>query len=278
MPPSPTKSLSSDNSEISFSEIQNEIPKDCDSFKVYKDTVDYLKTQEALAFTEPQILAAALEINSGCDGADKRFKKIFELLLKSGVNIKKSFDLALDFSKLNDQKTENFVVLFRGLFLENTFDFDFYTAYRISLELSAGYPKEWEKIKKDFKLFLEYCQKASAEDLPIRICAEWTLNILKHEPLFKDGIYQTFNNLNNFLLKKEGPQLPVRDRLKLISKIISYGPKASDNFQQALNWFSSKKGAGLKPSKAHQLALEIAKNSIKPIEGNFIKDKIPKVQ
>ena len=278
-PPAPNQKTEA--ASISSKEINNTssvLPINCDSFKLYKDTVDYLKTQKELSFTEPQILKAALDINQGCDGADRRFKKVFELLLKSGVNIKKAYEIAVDFSKMNDQKTDSFTVLFRGLFLENNFDFDFLSAYRISLELSAAYPKDWEKLQKDFRAFLGYCQKSTVEELPIRVCAEWTLNLLKYEPLYQEGLYPTFNSLNSFLLKREGPQLPVRERLKLISEILSYGPKASPNFQQALNWLRSPQGAGLQPIKAHQLALQISKNSIKTNELPFESEKIPKPQ
>lgn len=264
-----------------FAEVKTEGPTvspppivTCDSFQVYKNTVDYIKTQKELPFTEPQILKAALEINKGCDGADKRFKKIFELLTKSGVSIRKAYELAVDFSKMNDQKTDNFSVLFKGLFLDNKFDVDFMTAYKVSLELSAGLPKEWEKVQKDFKAFLNYCASSRSEELPIRLCAQWTLALLKNEELYKDGIYPSFSTLNDFLLKRAGPQVPVKDRLNLITEIISYGPKAPANFQKALEWLSSHRGAGLQATKAHRLALDIAKNSLKLEEPLMSKEKI----
>lgn len=246
----------------------------CSSFEVYRETVYYLKKQPELPFTEPQILKAALEINKGCDGADRRFKKIFELLVKSGVSIKKCYELAVDFAKMNDQKTDNFAVLFRGLFLENKFDLDFMTAYKVSLELSAGLPKDWEKIQKDFRSFLDYCSSSKSEELPLRICAEWTLSLLKNEDLYSEGVYPSFIKLNDYLLQKKGPQVPVGDRLNLIREIIASGPKAPDNFKNALDWLSSPQGAGLPPQKAHLLALEIARNSMKKTEPLMSAEKI----
>lgn len=246
----------------------------CDSFEVYKSTVDYIKKQKELPFTEPHILKAALEINKGCNGADKRFQKIFELLVKSGVSIKKCYELAVEFAHMNDQKTDNFSVLFKGLFLENKFDLDFMTAYKVSLELSAALPKDWEKIQKDFRAFLDYCSSSKSEELPIRLCAEWTLSIMKNEHLYHEGIFPSFFKLNEYLLRRSGRQVPVKDRLNLISKIMSYGPKAPENFQKALEWLGSPRGAGLPPAKAHRMALEIAKNSLKLEEPTMSAEKI----
>lgn len=267
-------SLAAEKSETAAATQVAETVPTCESFQVFKSTVDYLKTQKELPFTEPQILKAALDINKGCDGADKRFKKIFELLSRSGVSIKKCYELAVEFSHMNDQKTDNFTILFKGLFLDNKFDLDFMTAYKVSLQLSAALPKDWEKVQKDFSSFLDYCATSKSEELPIKICAEWTLSLLKHQSLYKDGLYPSFTLLNDYLLKRAGPQVPVKDRLNLITEVISYGPKAPSNFQKALEWLGSSKGAGLQPAKAHRLALEIAKNSLKPPEPTMAAEKI----
>lgn len=246
----------------SYAQTQVAIPTPgCDSFEVYKNTVDYLKKQKELPFTEPQILKAALEINKGCNGADLRFQRVFELLSNSGVAIRQSYELAVDFAKMTNQKTDNFIVLFKGLFLENKFDLDFDTAYKTSLELSAALPKDWEKVRNDFKMFMSFCSGSKSEELPIRQCAEWTLSLLKFEDHFPAGIYLSFDNLYNFLITRKGPQLPVKDRLHLVRELLAYGPKAPENFKRSLEWLGSKKGPGLSPTKAHTLALEIAKNS-----------------
>lgn len=235
----------------------------CESFKVFKDAVDYIKAQKDLPFSEPNILKAALSISKGCNGADKRFKRTFELLTKSGVSIKKSFELAMDFAHMSEEKADNFAIFFTGLFLENKFDLDFMTAYKISLDLSSGLSQDWEKIRKDFRQFLNFCTGTKSDDIPIHLCAQWTMSMLKHEPLFKEGIYTPFSQLNGYLTQRSGQQIPIKDRLNLISEIISYGPQAPINFKRSLDWLGSSKGAKLPPGKAHRLALEIAKNSLK---------------
>lgn len=235
----------------------------CESFKVFKDSVDYLKNQKDLPFSEPIILKAALEISKGCNGADKRFKRIFELLLKSGVHIKKSYELAIDFAHMSEEKADNFAIFFKGLFLENKFDLDFMTAYKISLDLSSGLTRDWGKVQKDFRQFLNFCTSSKSDEIPMPLCAQWTMSMLKHEPLYKDGVYTPFSLLNEYLLQRSGPQVPVKDRLYLVAEIISYGPRAPVNFKRALEWLGSKKGAGLPSEKAHRLALEVAKNSLK---------------
>ena len=248
----------------------------CESFKVFKDAVDYLKTQKDLPFSEPNILKAALSISKGCNGADKRFKRIFELLSKSGVGIKTSFELAMNFAHMSEEKADNFAVFFKGLFLEKKFDLDFMTAYKISLDLSSGLSQDWQKIQRDFRQFLNFCASSKSADIPLHLCAQWTMSMLKHEPLFKEGIYIPFSLLNDYLAKKAGPQIPIKDRLNLLSEIISYGPRAPVNFKRALDWLGSSKGAGLPPEKAHRLALEIAKNSLKNPEPVISAEKTEK--
>lgn len=235
----------------------------CNSHEVFKSTYDYLKENKELPFNESQLLKASLEINKGCNGADKRFKRIFELLVKSGVSIRKCYELAVDFAQMTDQKADNFATLFKGLFLENKFDLDFETAYKASLQLSAALPKDWEKVRTDFRSFLNFCSDTKAEEVPLRICAEWTLSLLKHEDKFPLGIFASFKSLNSYLLSRRSVQLPVKDRLNLILEILAFGPKAPTNFQNSLDWLGSKKGPGLPPQRAHIVALEIAKNSLR---------------
>lgn len=248
-------------SDTSYS--QNPDLVGCNSSEVYKNTYNYLKKNKELPFNESQLLKAALEINKGCNGADKRFKRIFELLVKSGVSIRKCYELAVDFAQMKDQKADNFAMLFKGLFLENKFDLDFETAYKASLQLSAALPKDWEKVRTDFHAFLNYCADSKGEEVPLRTCAEWTLALLKHEDQYPLGIFASFKSLNSYLQGRRTVQLPVKDRLNLIREILAYGPKAPVNFQSSLDWLGSKAGPGLPPQKAHMLALEIAKNTLR---------------
>ncbi len=241
---------------------QDLAPTGCASSEVFKNSYSYLKKNKELPFNESQLLKAALDINKGCNGADKRFQRVFELLVKSGVSIRKCYELAVDFAQMTDQKTDNFVALFKGLFLENKFDMDFETAYKASLQLSAALPKDWMKVRTDFQAFLNFCDNTKSEEVPVRLCAEWTLSLLKHEDKFPLGIFPSFQTLNSYLTGRRSVQLPVKDRLNLIREILAYGPRAPENFQSSLDWLGSKSGPALPPQKAHVVALEIARNSL----------------
>ncbi|MNT49525.1 hypothetical protein D3C72_1863860 [compost metagenome] len=131
------------------------------------------------------------------------------------------------------------------------------------MQLSAALPQDWEKVRTDFRAFLNFCSDTKAEEVPLRTCAEWTLSLLKHEDQFPLGIFASFKSLNSYLLGRRSVQLPVKDRLILIREILAYGPKAPTNFQNSLDWLGSKRGPGLPPQKAHTLALEIAKNTLR---------------
>lgn len=235
--------------------------KTCQSHENFKAAFDYLKGRKDLPLNDNKILKAALSISEGCDGSAERFKKIFELLEKSGVDLKKSFELARDFAAMSDPQTDNFIILFKGLFLENKFDLDFQTAYRTALELSVFLPKDWLKVQKDFQSFLTFCDQQKNLPLPTQICARWTLQLLKFSDKFPSGIYSEFESFNSALVKLKGPQLPIQDRLNLTLKIFEYGEKAPPAFINSLKWSASKEAPPLSPEQAWRLALLVSQNA-----------------
>lgn len=235
--------------------------KVCKAHQNFKESFDYLKSRKDLPLNDTKILKAALSISKGCDGSATRFKKIFELLEKSGVDLKKSYELAMQFSSLSDAQTDNFVTLFKGLFLENRFDLDFNTSFKASLDLSAHMEKDWDKVRKDFNSFLKFCEESKKSELSIRTCAQWTLGLLKESNKFPDGVFASFEPLNSFLVNRKGLQLPIAERLQLTEEILKLGPSAPDSFKDSLLWLQSKDAPSLPPHQIWKLAFEISKNS-----------------
>lgn len=235
--------------------------KTCFAHENFREAHNYLKTKKDLPLSEVKLIKAALLISKGCNGSASRFKKIYELLDKSGFDQKRSFELARDFAHLSDAQTDNFAVIFKGLFLENAFDMDFETSYMAAMAMSAYLPKDWNKVKADFSSFLKFCGKNKVEILPIKDCANWTLGLLKTSDKFPEGVYSSFEKINNYLLNRKGVQLPIKGRMILVGEILKNGPTAPDAFIKTLNWVNSKDGPQLPPQQAWKLAYEVAKNS-----------------
>ena len=240
----------------------------CDASKNFQEAFHYLKSRGDLPFSDTQLIRASLQIAEGCDGAPQRFKQIYELLDKSGFDQRKSFELARKFAKLTDAQTKNFADFFKGFFLENKFDLDFESSYTVALELSAQLEKNWDAVRNDFNSFLKFCtdNKEEQDILPIRDCANWTLTTLKLNEIYPNGVYGSFQKINDYIKNRKGLQLPTKDRLQLISEVLRHGPKAADSFINTIDW-SLKKGApNVSPQQSWRLALEVSKLALVPAE------------
>lgn len=243
-------------------------PRTCDASRNFQEAFEYLKSRGDLPFSDTQLIRASLQIAEGCDGASQRFKQIYELLDKSGFDQRKSFELAKKFAKLNDAQTKNFADFFKGFFLENKFDLDFESSYNVALELSAQLEKNWDAVRNDFNSFLNFCtnHKENEDILPIRECANWTLTTLKLNEIYPQGVYSSFQRINNYLKDRKGLQLPIKDRLNLVSEVLRYGPKAADSFINTIEW-SLKKGApNVPPQQSWRLALEVSKLALAQVD------------
>src|SRR5687768_7752348 len=91
----------------------------CDAAGEFKKSIEMLKQEDGLNLNEGQMIKEALMISQGCDHASVRFKEIYSLLKKSGVDLKSSFSIALQFATKSDEQTRNFLEVFKKIYLEN---------------------------------------------------------------------------------------------------------------------------------------------------------------
>lgn len=237
----------------------------CKSAEEFESSVEYLRSEKDLGLNDKQVVTWSLVIARGCSGATGRFKKVFDLFTKSGVDMRKTVELASSFSKKTDEQTNAFAGLFKTFFLENYFDLDFMTAYELSVKLSEN-PAKSEFARKDFERLYKFCTGPDQLMLPFKACAKYSLNLLKHYDLYPEGIYPFFESAIHFLTMKSGPVLNVKEALEVTEEILAYGPLAPDTFKRSYSYSIDKKGLDTSSKQGMKIALELAKISLKEIE------------
>lgn len=242
------------------------VKKLCESFKEFKEAYEKILGDGELALSEEKAARLSLQISRGCNGSAQRFFKAYEMMKKTGVALVKAVDVGLDFAALDDERLKNFNEVFSKMYLESYFDFDFATAYKVSFELSRDYEGKAQDVREDFIKLVKFCTSNDKAALPLRQCAELALKIVAHTPKFPGGLYASFEKFYSFLRTDKRMGLSVIDSLNLVPKVFSYGPKAPENFQQAMEYALSSSKITIDHNNAMNLALRLAKQSL-PLEG-----------
>ena len=240
-------------------------PRLCDTADEFKNTYQFLIKQDDLGFNEPQAIKAALKVAKHCSGAYERFFQVFRVLQKSGVDMKKTFEVALEYSSFETERARNFNVLFQKLFLENYLDVDFATAYRISNDLSKDYKGDPAKLRDDFVKIVKYCTDEKQFSLSKGLCLDLAMRLTKYTELYPNGVYDEFRKFLSYVQTDKHLGFNLKEALSLCVRVLSKGPKAPRNFKQIIN-FALDKGEklNLPELQAFQLALIVSDYSFDP--------------
>jgi len=250
--------LSQSSSEKKQSEVRN-----CTSTQEFIDAFEFLKSETDLALSEPQAIQLALQISRGCTGAAKRFISVYNIMKKSGIILRTSYEKALVFSTLDDERTENFIKIFKETFLANYLDLDFLTAYQLSLALSQYLKDRIKVVRDDFGDLVKFCTETKSIGFPLRTCAEYAIKVLDSGLYYNEALFPHFKKVFEFLTQGSGVKLPLREGLEVTYEVIAQGPKASENFFKAFNYATSPK-MFLSHKQAIQLSVTLAKQSMMP--------------
>ncbi len=238
--------------------------KTCDSFESFQGSVQFLSKDKDLSLSDTQVVQIALQISKNCTGAAKRFETAYSMMKSSGVDLKKAIKIGVEFSAVSDAQVQNFVDVFKGVYLENYFNFDFPLAYNVANELSKK-AKEGsvEVIRKDFVSMLKFCMEKQNLNLPLNFCSTMALKLCDDSYLFpKTGAFPDFVTFFNFTRNEPSFGLSIKDALTLALEVLAYGPKSIPNFTKTFQYSTDKKGLNLNAKASLKLSLEIAKQSL----------------
>lgn len=242
----------------------------CTSAQDFQKIYEFLKTEKDLDLTDVRSLKISFEVLNGCTGSAERFIKIYSLLKKSGVSLKEAFKAGLDFSALTDERTENFVVIFKDSFLNEFLDFSFDLSYKLAFQLSKELPAGVQRVRSDFHRFVSFCMDSKKAGLPLAVCAKYSLKFVDLTQSQQVELYPNFEKLFLFFTDGKGLKLNISEALPLCFKILGYGPHATENFFETLK-YSQKMNISLRQSielsliVSQKTTIEAKTNAISPI-------------
>lgn len=250
--------------------LQN--PEYCASAKEFKDAHAFFLSESDFPLPEKTHLDLALKISKGCTGATNRFKKIYGLFKKTGVDLKKSIEAGVKFAHLSDDQANNFIEIFPQVYLKEFFDLDFWIALNVSMKLAEVTRGPIAQVKDDFTKLTRFCLSEKDLGLPIKNCAELALFLAEQSQYFPKGVSTPFIESYNYLRKDPRIQLPIGASLSLLKEVYTFGPLAPVNFKEALEYSLSSKGLNRHLRSSLSIALAISKNSNKNFPPPVIED------
>jgi len=234
----------------------------CNSSKEFQAAYENLKKQELLGFSERSIVHIAYEVSKGCGGANERFQKILEILLKSGVDKRKSVEIALHFAQKTSEQTEAFLLVFKGTFLESYMDLDFKSALATSLNLALNVKGNPHYAAQDFREVLDFCLSHKGSGLPYKTCAPYALELTKYSHLYENGgMKKSFQDLSKFFAEQKEIDYSLARSLKLAARVLKKGPKSVESFYEQFQYSVSDK-MRLPANAALELSVKVAENSL----------------
>lgn len=224
----------------------NEAPS-CTSAEDFQKIYEFLNAEKDLELTNVRSIKISFEVLNGCTGSADRFIKVYSLLKKSGVSLRESFKAGLDFSKLSDERTDNFIVIFKDSFLNEFLDFSFDLSYRLAFQLSKELPTGVKRVREDFHKFVSFCTDSKKMGYSLPVCAKYTLQLVDLTQKYQHELFTDFERLYQFFTDGKGLKLTISEAIPFCFSVLNNGPHAADNFFKTLK-YSQKMNLSLRQS------------------------------
>lgn len=239
-------------------------PDHCDPIREYREMINFFRIQKAeVNPSEAVARQLAGEVSKGCDGAAQRFVKTFLFLKKSGVDITRSLEYGIEFSRTDDETVENFFELFKRTYLGEYFDLDYTSALRISFDLSKLYKGNRTRAREDFLEISRFCLQKNGLNLPMTQCLELSVRLSRLSQYYPDGIKGDFFKLYRMLREDRRFGVSIQIALRIINEVLPYGPMAVSNFMRSYEYAIDPTGLASGGVEAVKFAIAMAKRSIK---------------
>lgn len=251
----------------------------CQASREFVTAISYFRDHKEYSLNDKQILTLAHEISNGCTGASERFIKISSLLVNSHLDSKSAIKTARNFINLSDEETNAFNDIFKKTYLKKYLDLDIRTSVRLSLDLSLSFQEHRQKVVKDFENVAMFCLEDKAFELTGPQCARLAYDVAISGQGFNEEMSAPFKSLFHFITQ-EGPRRSTAEALKIIRKLISYGPLVFVNYKDAYRFAVSESGLKLDDGQAMKLASMLASRSSqnKKSEMDVLNDKKDQAQ
>lgn len=208
----------------------------CHSTDEFVKMLKILRETKEFGYREDASRLIADQVSIGCDGSAERFKQILILLKSVGLSDRKSLAMALEFSQVTPDVQKNFLEIFSKAFLSEFFDYEFPKAMELALELSRDYRGDPKKAREDFLYLVKFCKDTKGLDLPLGVCADYSVAVARLSQFHEQGVAKPFQNVLQELRNQRDLSLNLKLALEVAYKILKHGPLAFDNFMSAFKF------------------------------------------
>ena len=191
----------------------------------------------------------------------ERFAQVLTLLKSVGLSDRKALEMALEFAAETPEAQKNFSEIFSKTFLGEFFDYEYPLAAKLAYELSRDYHGDPVQVREDFIDLVRFCKDGKNLDLPMKMCAEYTVKLVRLTAFHAQGIREPFKKLFKELRTKPEFALDVKKSLEIAYNVLKSGPRAPENFFTAYAFAVKKDGLDYNRQQALAFALRMADRS-----------------
>lgn len=236
----------------------------CSASKEYITTVNYLRDHKEYGLEDKQIREIADTVSSGCTDSALRFVKVMDLLTKASLPSELALSEAKRLALKSNAEGDNFVSIFRRIYLEKFFDLSANEALNLAKKLTFELERDHLRVMNDFNILSDFCLGRKGMDLSLSKCAEIIGNIVPKGEDNSNSIAKSFVDLIDFMtMDDKGPQMTLLKAVDEAAKVLEFGSRASDNYVLAYRFAISEKGLALPGAEASKFATNMASKSIK---------------
>jgi hypothetical protein len=243
---------------------EKKVKEECQSTKEFITTLNYLKNKKEYGIEEKKSIEISSFVASGCNGAANRFIQTMNFLTDAEVPTNLALVNAKNVALENDQVYNNFVTIFKKIYVEKYFDLTAAKSLKMASELTVKMDKEPSKVLEDFNTLGDFCMGRNGVDLGYEKCSEFIFKTLIKSKDLNVSIGKQAIEFFDFLTKEEkGPKLTVANALLEIEKVVEFGPNGMTNYRDGFSFALNNQGLNYGNIEAMKFAYDMAYKSFK---------------
>lgn len=255
-------------SSVSQAEVQRVF---CDSSREYITTLEFLRKQAGSDYSnfEKQNQALAEYVSSYCSGSAYRFIKVVRLFQRMELGINNAMPVAKEAVKVEDDRVDLFVYVFKRLYLKSGLDLNPNQSIRVAKSFLRPNKVPAKKIKKEFKKLSSFCMSEKGLARNKYYCAEFIMELMSSLEGKETKVADSFIDTYEELTSNKALSFSSYDALVLTRSLVKHGPNAINNFYLGLRYAMSDKGLSYSRGKAVEFGKKMASRSVMETELKF---------
>ncbi|GAB4021399.1 MAG: hypothetical protein Fur0010_24420 [Bdellovibrio sp.] len=238
----------------------------CSASKEYITTVNYLRDHKEFGLEDKQIREVADAVSLGCTDSALRFAKVMDLLVQASLPSHIALEEAKRLSQKTNAESDNFIAIFRRIYLEKFFDLSANDALALAKKLTFEVERDHVRVMNDFNILSDFCLERKGMDLSLLKCAEIIGKIIPKGEDNSNSIAKSFLELIEFLtLDEKGPKITLLKAIEITESVLDHGARATDNYILAYKFAINEKGLAIGGNEAMSFAQNMASRSIKKL-------------